>query len=621
MYRRGRMRIKTWQYISTLFIFLLLILCGMQQVNNLDISKNDISTSLSYLEDPSGSLTLEQILSNQNTGAYTKNKNAFLTFGHNHSAWWVKLDVQILKDDKEDFVISANNPSIQYITAYIPVEGENSYVREQSGWGVNSGDVGTAAYQTPVFIIPEQFDKDRAIYLRIQSIYPHNYEVRILEENQFYGLKQQNLIFIGILLGTFITMALLNRVIYTFFREKTYIYYVLYQVAMFAFQFVSMGMNNLFMHPIAYMTEMNQSLFNCLMLLTSLVFVKAFLNTRKNTPKHHFAINSLIAALLGNILLLFGGWRFEANIITDCLGNITAALTLSVAILCVHKKINQAKYFLIAWSVLIMGGIVFTLRNFGILPNTYIIQHFMLIAAVGEALLIFTALVDRAKVLWEEKYLALKLFHEAEENRKKAEISFLRAQIKPHFLYNALSVIAALTVKKPQRAKELLYHLSDYLRGSFCFENNNGMTMLSGELETIKAYLVIEKERFRDKLTVEYEIDDLVNLSIPLLSIQPLVENALRHGLFKRPEGGIIRISVKKQGNYMMIQVLDNGVGIPEEILNKILNQDNGVTGIGLRNINERLMLHYGQGLKIESGKDWGTSVTLRIPIEEGIEL
>lgn len=616
------MKIKILQFTIPLFIILplLLLLFGMYHINNLDRTDTVVSTSTSYLEDQTGSLTIEQILARQNSNEFSASKNAFLTFGSSRSVWWVKLKGQFSKEENKDFVLSVNSPFIQYITAYIPVKDKKEYIVEQSGWGYNPVDGSAAASQTPVFEIPEQFDKDGSIYFRIQSIYPHNYNVSIVPENQYYSLCQQNMLFTGILLGTFITMALLNGVIYLFFKDKTYLYYVLYQISMFAFQFVSMGVSNLFSDPIARMTTMNQSLFSCLMMTTSLIFVKAFLNTRQNAPKHHIALNILMTVLIFNIILMLAGRRFEANIATDYLGYVTAALTLSVAILCVRKKINQAKYFLFAWSVLSIGGNVFLLRNSGVLPNNLFVQHFMLIAAAVEALLIFAALVDRAKVLLEEKQQALKLFQEAEENRKKAEISFLRAQIKPHFLYNTLSVISALIVKKPLRAKELLHHLSDYLRGSFHFENNNGITMLSGELETTRAYLTIEKERFRDKLTVEYHIDEFVNIPIPLLSIQPLVENALRHGIFKKPEGGIIRITVKRKNDDVIIRVQDNGVGIPEEKLVTILNQDNGAMGVGLWNINERLMLLYGHGLEIDSREGCGTSVTFRIPMEEGVE-
>ena len=198
------------------------------------------------------------------------------------------------------------------------------------------------------------------------------------------------------------------------------------------------------------------------------------------------------------------------------------------------------------------------------------------------------------------------------------ELSFLQAQIKPHFLYNSLSVIAALSTREPVRAKELLYDLSDYLRGSFNFENYNGITPLSGELNTIRAFLSIEKERFRDKLKVVYDIEEGIDISIPMLSIQPLIENALRHGILKKPGGGTVTLSVKNIENNVVIAVQDDGIGMPDAKLQEILEQKTSGAGVGLKNIQRRLILHYGQGLDIQSKEGQGTTVTMQIPRSTG---
>lgn len=196
----------------------------------------------------------------------------------------------------------------------------------------------------------------------------------------------------------------------------------------------------------------------------------------------------------------------------------------------------------------------------------------------------------------------------------KTQLSFLQAQIKPHFLYNSLTVLSALSTRNPKRTKELLYDLSDYLRGSFQFENTSGLTPLSGELATIRAYLSIEKERFQNKLRVEWDIDETVDAPVPVLAIQPLVENALRHGILKRPQGGTVRIGVKRDGGFAVIRVEDDGVGIPADRVKGLLDDQARPSGVGLRNIHRRMLLSYGHGLEIESKEDKGTTVTMRIP-------
>lgn len=209
---------------------------------------------------------------------------------------------------------------------------------------------------------------------------------------------------------------------------------------------------------------------------------------------------------------------------------------------------------------------------------------------------------------------------EAIELRLSAELSFLQAQIKPHFLFNSISIIAALCTKEPQRAKELLYHLSDYLRGSFNFEQYNGVTSLADELATLHAYVAIEKERFGGRLKIEYDVDDNIELSLPMLVIQPLVENALRHGILKKLDGGTVKLSVQQTEGYAVITIQDDGVGIPHSQLVRLLEQTAVKSGVGLINIHRRMIFHYGEGLVIESEVDKGTTVKMRIPLEEEVQ-
>ncbi len=200
----------------------------------------------------------------------------------------------------------------------------------------------------------------------------------------------------------------------------------------------------------------------------------------------------------------------------------------------------------------------------------------------------------------------------------ETELSFLQAQIKPHFIYNSLSVIAVLTLETPEKAKELLYDLTDYLRGSFRFHNYNGMIPLAEELETVKAYLSIEQARFQDKLEVKYDIDESISVLVPMLTIQPIVENAVRHGLFAKQEGGFVSLWVYREESEVIIRVEDNGGGMSEDILRELLSDTASTKGVGVKNINRRLILFYGKGLEIRSEAGKGTIVLLRIPKEGG---
>ncbi|MCD9024632.1 ATP-binding protein [Cohnella silvisoli] len=196
-----------------------------------------------------------------------------------------------------------------------------------------------------------------------------------------------------------------------------------------------------------------------------------------------------------------------------------------------------------------------------------------------------------------------------------AELSFLQAQIKPHFLYNALSVISSLSTREPGRSKELLLYLSDYLRGCFSFDNQDGLISLAEELRTVEAYLTIEKERFKERLTVIYDIDPDIDIAVPMLMIQPLVENAVRHGLMGRVEGGTVRLSVRQEQDCVRLIVEDDGAGIEENRLEELLRGGTD-RGVGLTNINKRVQAIYGTGLQIESRPGAGTKVSITIPTD-----
>lgn len=203
-----------------------------------------------------------------------------------------------------------------------------------------------------------------------------------------------------------------------------------------------------------------------------------------------------------------------------------------------------------------------------------------------------------------------------QSDAKDAEIAFLRSQIKPHFLYNALNSIAALCIDEPHKAEELTLNLAQYLRSSFDFKQLGSLTTLENELELVKAYLNIEQARFGARLHVEYDVDTNLDILIPPLILQPLVENAIRHGLMPNLRGGTVKISVKKEADAVVsFTVEDNGCGMSEKKRDEVLKPDMKQKGIGLWNIGQRIQLQYGKNIRIESLEGIGTKVIFDIPL------
>lgn len=200
----------------------------------------------------------------------------------------------------------------------------------------------------------------------------------------------------------------------------------------------------------------------------------------------------------------------------------------------------------------------------------------------------------------------------------KAEMAFLQAQIVPHFLYNTLNTIIHLTRESPEKARNLLIELSTYLHGKFNFDlyNKNTFVSLEYELDIVKSYLAIESIRFNDRLKVNYQIDEQA-LSCKILPflLQPLVENAVRHGFKEDPEDCIIVISAFFQQNHLLLSVSDNGMGMPKEKILAITKGASSEYGTGLNNINQRLSAAYGTDLSISGTTNIGTTISIKIPI------
>ncbi len=194
-----------------------------------------------------------------------------------------------------------------------------------------------------------------------------------------------------------------------------------------------------------------------------------------------------------------------------------------------------------------------------------------------------------------------------------AETAFMQAQIKPHFLFNTLNAISSFCDSDPVRAQRLIDDFAGYLRQSFDLKSPQAYGSLEQELALVNSYVAIQEARFGDALQVEYVIDESIKTKLPVLSIQPLVENAITHGLRRERGGGTVIVAVRKVPEGILVSVADDGQGISHEKLSGLLTSQAG-SGLGLWNIDRRLRKLYGTGLTIESTLGKGTKVSYLIP-------
>ncbi len=308
----------------------------------------------------------------------------------------------------------------------------------------------------------------------------------------------------------------------------------------------------------------------------------------------------LIADAVLSVLIIFVPTKaFPYYVVFDymiiaCI--LYASYIFTVALI---RKEQYAAAIFIA-NFIFIGGVVYdVLRGSNIITNSFG-------EAFGYTYLVYLLIVA---VVLAQKHMLV------DKKRLESQINFLHAQIQPHFLYNTINTIIAYSRTDPEQSRSLLIELSTYLRGKFKGEKDM-FTLLKDEIELIKSYLAIEQVRFKERLSVEYDIDEECNILIPCLILQPIVENAVKHGLIPKKEGGKLKLSVKKEEENVVVRIEDNGVGMDVHRLPDILEGRQG--GIGLSNTNERLKRYYNTEIKAVSTPGEGTEFTVTIPIKRG---
>ena len=211
--------------------------------------------------------------------------------------------------------------------------------------------------------------------------------------------------------------------------------------------------------------------------------------------------------------------------------------------------------------------------------------------------------------------LELGQLQESKQKLAQAEVRALRAQISPHFIYNALNTISSLVRTDPEQARELLQDFAEFTR--YSFRSNSLFTTLADELENIDRYLTLERARYGQRLNVVLRISpEVLQVVVPFLVLQPLVENAVQHGLAGKPGGGTVIVTAYDNGAEAIISVEDDGVGMATELLEEMKGAHQSGAHVGLGNINHRMRMVFGEdyALVVETAPDAGMKVTLRVP-------
>ena len=271
------------------------------------------------------------------------------------------------------------------------------------------------------------------------------------------------------------------------------------------------------------------------------------------------------------------------------------------------KKLDKTKIKRIPWTVIGVFLIAVAVALVAAWQGGVLsVCAFLLIVLVSgviirrEAKKSVQAILEAQRIEAEKQAMELKL--------QESQISIMLSQIQPHFLYNTLNSIYQLCETNPMRARSMVNSFSEYLRNNLSSLEEPGLISFETELAHINTYLDIEKVRFEDTLEIEYDIK-CVDFSLPVLTVQPIVENAVKHGTSKKRGGGTVKLSTREENGFYIIEVSDTGCGFDPTI-----PKNDGKQHVGIENVRQRLSNMCDGILSIESEVGKGTLATIIIP-------
>ncbi len=623
-------------------------------------SAKDIGPVSEYFGDQSGNATIEQVASEAYENKFRSHTSHTFNLGFSRAVHWIKFRIEdgrrVSTAGSSRFVLTVDNPNLEHVALYIPVggDGERRFKVLRSGWGqvVDSRDV---RFLFPVFRLPATFNEQRFFFLRVQTSYTSIFAVRVLSGQAFERLSWSIIAVTSIALGAMAVMILYNLAVFFVLRDRTYLYYVCYITFQLLAQMGFVGFVGLVNKECAYLFESNIHVLSCCMALFALMFTRSFLITPRYAPRHDLLLRLTIPVILACLFLATVHLRFEANILTQAVGTWMCVVIISAGAAGLRSGFRPARYFLIAWTILVSGVVIFLARNAGILPHTFLTRSAMLIAAALESIFLALALADRIRLMREEseglkreQYELQNAMLVAEEaNRAKsvfvANISHeIRTPLNAILGMIDLVMDDGLTGRQRERlriaksaADTLLSLINDILDFSKIEAGKIDLEVTDFSIRrSLSAKVSVLKSSSRHKnLVLEFQVDDRVpdNLRGDPNRINQIVLNLTSNAIKFTNDGKVlVRVDLQEQVDEKVVlafTVADTGIGIPQDKIELIFDRfsqadssttrKEGGTGLGLP-ISRQLARAMGGDLWVESELGAGSTFHFTVPLQLG---
>ena len=341
------------------------------------------------------------------------------------------------------------------------------------------------------------------------------------------------------------------------------------------------------------------------LIITIMIYLKANLTGRVTRAIANVVTALYITVVIGAIILQFTRVRdLYATSPNVYLCTAAGIVTLTILLFTEIRNNKEAVIILASWTPLTISILLDVINHYAHFADVHF-YHF------GLAITMIYQMVHLVRDL-RKQYLASIRYQQMQKELYEAKVSVMVSQIQPHFMYNALTSIAMMCKIDPDTAQEATVTFAKYLRGNMDSLKRTNPIPFDQELEHLKKYLYIEKLRFGKKLNVAYDIQT-TDFVLPQLSIQPLVENAVKHGVGMKKKGGTVTIATRETEKAYEVIVSDDGVGFDVNAPQK----EDGRSHVGMENTRRRLKEMCGGEVNIESTIGEGTVATVRLPKED----
>lgn len=607
---------------AILVVFLVLISFFSANFQNTKNSKITIH-SFEFIEDKGNNLSFDDIKTDDKL---VWREADDLQFGYSQSTYWVRF-----KSDSflKEFTIKSTSDSSLFLSVFnTTVERLNLYVKQvdkehhnyRSGWNYNYSETSDEKFIYPIFQLPKNIDDTSYVYVEAYSPYSANYSISVFDEPEFKDTIINVVTIIIFMSGMLFASGIALYIQFSSLNFKVTTFYLLYLSVVIIYQLTIQGVLQLYIGSLASFLIEHVAAIGMLMIMAALQYMRVVFSTKKNYPKID-CISKIILGLSSLVVLsVILGNIYWGNLLALLMSYVSGTVMLITGIIAVKDKIYYAQFMLASWLITFLVSIVFNLRGIGILPNNEVTLFLLTLPIVVEVYLMSLGLSEMVKKQQKDNEEVTELFKQEEFKSLANETAFLQAQIKPHFLFNSLTLIETMIYQDYKKAGKLILDFATFLRHSFDFKNIDMFIPFEEEMEFINAYINIMKARFPNRLHVLFEIDDVSKLKVPPLIVQPLLENALLHGVLSKNRKGQVILRVKENLESYLIQIVDDGVGMSQQQIERALTTNDGKSkGVGLNNIAKRLQKFYSTNLDIQSELGAGTTISIKIN-KEGVQ-